>query len=100
MLCRVITTAAATTATTTSTSASAYQTNETRLLNVLRTRLRTLSDTTLRPVRNSSSSVNVRLGMSLYYILGMNDKSQVLTTKMQKQMVSQSSFTVASIIHQ
>lgn len=61
--------------------------DEARLVNMIQRRLRLISGTIVRPVVNSSDSVEVQFAMTLHQILGVNDKSQVITVKVWKQMV-------------
>jgi Neurotransmitter-gated ion-channel ligand binding domain len=61
--------------------------DELRLSNMLLVRHQTVIDNAVRPVINSSQSLPVWLGISIYNIISMDDKNQILTTKMLKQMV-------------
>jgi len=62
--------------------------DEVRLIQTLCSRLLSAFGTISRPVLNASHSIRVQFGLSLYQIIGINDKSQLLTAKMWKDIVS------------
>jgi hypothetical protein len=66
--------------------------NETSLLSeevrLIRRLLEVQGSTFARPVRVSSVSTAVQFKMALYYIMNVNDKNQLITTKIWKYTVS------------
>lgn len=67
---------------------TSYLSEEARLVQMLLRVQNLISGSIARPVRNSSVSVEVQFKIAIYYILSVNDKNQLLTTKIWKQMVS------------
>jgi len=65
-----------------------YTSDEARLVQGLCSRLNDVSGALSRPVLNSSQSVEVQFTINLYQIVSINDKSQTLSAKMWKDIVS------------